>query len=119
YALRPLRQLRVASERVSRSGRRRPPPSGLEFSRESLKFLRTQPILRQVAVAAIVLMLLVAVAVVWSGNQARLERTVEVTAEADRIATTATALLDEYFGSLDAMATLLVRHPAVKALDGM
>jgi C4-dicarboxylate-specific signal transduction histidine kinase len=82
-----------------------------------LKFLRTQPILRQVAVAAIVLMLLVAVAVVWSGNQARLERTVEVEAEAGRIATTATALLDEYFGSLDAMASLLVRHPAVSALE--
>ena len=64
-------------------------------------------------------MLLVAVAVVWSGNQARLERTVEVEAEAGRIATTATALLDEYFGSLDAMASLLVRHPAVSALDRM
>jgi len=82
-----------------------------------LKFLRTQPILRQVAVAAFLLMLLVAVAVVWSGNQARLERTDEVQAEAGRIATTATALLDEYFSSLDAMASLLVRHPAVTALD--
>jgi C4-dicarboxylate-specific signal transduction histidine kinase len=82
-----------------------------------LKFLRTQPILRQVAVAAFVLMLLVAVAVVWSGNQARQERTSEVEAEAGRLATTATALLDEYFGSLDAMASLLVRHPAVSALD--
>jgi two-component system NtrC family sensor kinase len=82
-----------------------------------LKFLRTQPILRQVAVAAIVLMLLVAVAVVWSGNRARWERTDEVEAEAGRIATTATALLDEYFGSVDAMASLLVRHPAVSSLD--
>jgi signal transduction histidine kinase len=83
-----------------------------------LKFLRTQPILRQVSVAAFVMMLLVAVAVVWSGNQARWERTNEVGAEAGRLATTATALLDEYFGSLDAMASLLVRHPAVSALDG-
>jgi signal transduction histidine kinase len=83
-----------------------------------LKFLRTQPILRQVSVAAFVLMLLVAVAVVWSGNQARWERTNEVEAEAGRLATTATALLDEYFGSLDAIASLLVRHPAVLALDG-
>jgi signal transduction histidine kinase len=83
-----------------------------------LKFLRTQPILRQVSVAAFVMMLLVAVAVVWSGNQARWERTNEVEAEAGRLATTATALLDEYFGSLDAMASLLVRHPAVSALDG-
>ena len=82
-----------------------------------MKFLRTQPILRQVAVAAFLLMLLVAVAVVWSGNQARLERTDEVQAEAGRIATTATALLDEYFSSLDAMASLLVRHPDVTALD--
>jgi C4-dicarboxylate-specific signal transduction histidine kinase len=63
------------------------------------------------------MMLLVAAAVVWSGNQARWERTNEVEAEAGRLATTATALLDEHFGSLDAMASLLVRHPAVSALD--
>src|SRR3954469_19073108 len=84
---------------------------------ESLKFLRTQPILRQVAVAAIVLLLPVIAAALGSGNRLRLERAQEVEAEAGRLATTATALLDEYFSSLDAMASLLVRHPAVAGLD--
>src|SRR6185295_4192398 len=70
-----------------------------------------------VAVAAIILLLPVLAAALWSGNRLRLERAQEVEAEAGRLATTATALLDEYFGSLDAMASLLVRHPAVAALD--
>jgi C4-dicarboxylate-specific signal transduction histidine kinase len=83
----------------------------------SLRFLRTQPILRQVAVAAVLLLVPVIVAAVWSGNRLRLERADEVEAEAGRIATTATALLDEYFASLDAMASLLLRHPAVNGLN--
>jgi len=83
----------------------------------SLRFLRTQPILRQVAVAAVLLLLPVVVAAVWSGNRLRLERADEVEAEAGRLATTATALLAEYFASLDGMASLLVRHPAVVAMD--
>jgi two-component system NtrC family sensor kinase len=83
----------------------------------SLRFLRTQPILRQVAVAAVLLLLPVVVAAVWSGNRLRLERAKEVEAEAGRLATTASALLAEYFASLDGMASLLVRHPAVVAMD--
>jgi two-component system NtrC family sensor kinase len=83
----------------------------------SLRVLRTQPILRQVAVAAVLLLLPVVVAAVWSGNRLRLERADEVEAEAGRLATTATALLAEYFASLDGMASLLVRHPAVVAMD--
>jgi C4-dicarboxylate-specific signal transduction histidine kinase len=83
----------------------------------SLRFLRTQPILRQVAVAAALLLLPVVVAAVWSGNRLRLERADEVEAEAGRLATTATALLAEHFASLDGMASLLVRHPAVVAMD--
>jgi C4-dicarboxylate-specific signal transduction histidine kinase len=82
-----------------------------------LKFLRTQPILRQVAVTAAVLILLLAGAVVWSAVMTRDERADQVQAEAGTIATTATALLDEYFVSLDAMALMLGRHPAVRALD--
>jgi C4-dicarboxylate-specific signal transduction histidine kinase len=85
--------------------------------KQSLRFLRTQPILRQVALAAVLLLLPVVVAAVWSGNRLRLERAEEVEAEAGRIATTATALLDEYFASLDAMASLLLRHPAVNTLN--
>jgi two-component system NtrC family sensor kinase len=82
-----------------------------------LKFLRNQPILRQVTVAAVLMLLAVAAAAIWSANRMRLERADEVEAEAGRLATTATALLNEYFGSLDAMASLIVRHPAVAALD--
>jgi len=68
-------------------------------------------------VAAVLLLLPVVVAAVWSGNRLRLERADEVEAEAGRLATTATALLAEYFASLDGMASLLVRHPAVVAMD--
>jgi C4-dicarboxylate-specific signal transduction histidine kinase len=82
-----------------------------------LKFLRTQPILRQAAVAVALLLLPVVLAALWSGSRLRLERADEVEAEAGRIATTATALLDEYFASLDAMASLLVRHPAIVTMD--
>lgn len=67
--------------------------------------------------AAVLLLLPVAVAALWSGNRLRLERADEVEAEAGRIATTASALLGEYFASLDGMASLLVRHPAVVAMD--
>ena len=65
----------------------------------------------------VLLLLPVAVAALWSGNRLRLERADEVEAEAGRLATTATALLAEYFASLDGMASLLVRHPAVVAMD--
>ena len=47
--------------------------------------------------AAVLLLLPVVVAAVWSGNRLRLERADEVEAEAGRLATTATALLAEYF----------------------
>ena len=67
--------------------------------------------------AAVLLLLPVVAAAVWSGNRLRLERADEVEAEAGRLATTASALLAEYFASLDGMASLLVRHPAVVAMD--
>ena len=67
--------------------------------------------------AVALLLLPVVVAALWSGSRLRVERADEVEAEAGRIATTATALLGEYFASLDAMASLLVRHPAVVTMD--
>ncbi len=57
-------------------------------------------------------------ALVWSALKARDERADEVRAEAGTIATTAVTLLNEYFGSLDAMASSLLRHPAIQSLDG-
>ena len=63
-------------------------------------------------------MLLLGTAMIWSAFKTREERADEVQAEAGTIATTAATLLNEYFSSLDAMASTLVRHPAVVALDG-
>lgn len=57
------------------------------------------------------------VVIVWSAFQTRAERADEVQAEAGTIARTAVTLLNEYFASLDAMASTLVRHPAIRALD--
>jgi C4-dicarboxylate-specific signal transduction histidine kinase len=65
----------------------------------------------------VLLLLPAVVAALWSGNRLRLERADEVEAEAGRLATTAAALLGEYFASLDGMASLLVRHPTVVAMD--
>ena len=58
------------------------------------------------------------IAVFWSALKTRSERAEEVRAEAGTIATTAAALLNEYFGGIDATASTLVRHPAVRSLDG-
>jgi C4-dicarboxylate-specific signal transduction histidine kinase len=83
-----------------------------------LKFLRTQPILRQVLAAAALFVLLLGVAMTWSALKARAERAAEVQAEAGTIATTAVTVLNEYLSSLDTLALSLVRHPAVVSLDG-
>ncbi len=85
--------------------------------RQLLKFLRTQPILRQVAVTATVMIVLVLVAALWSAAMTRRERADDLQAEAGTIAATSTALLEEYFVSLDAMALMLERHPAVRTFD--
>ena len=68
--------------------------------------------------AAAALMMMLGTAIIWSSLKTRAERADEVQTEAGTIATTAATLLSEYFSSLDAMASTLVRHPAVVALDG-
>jgi len=68
--------------------------------------------------AATVLVAVLGVAITWSALRARTERADEVRQEAGTIATTAVAVLNEYLASLDAMALLLARHPAVVSLDG-
>src|SRR5712671_475220 len=57
-------------------------------------------------------------AIAWTAVKTRAERAAEVQTEAGTIATTAAAVLNEYFASLDALASLLVRHPALQSLDG-
>lgn len=83
-----------------------------------MRYLETQPLRRQVLVAACVLLSLLSVAVAYSAITAWRERVDEVRDESARVATSAGAVLDEYFASLDAMAAVLVRHPAIRALDG-
>jgi C4-dicarboxylate-specific signal transduction histidine kinase len=83
-----------------------------------VRILRQLPLRRQVAVVAIVLLLPLVLAIVWSARQTRLERQTEVRDEAVSVATTAAAYLDEYLNGLDGLASVLVRHPAVLALDG-
>ena len=80
-------------------------------------FLRTQPILRQVLATAAVLLALLAAVIVWSAFRTRDERAEEVEAEAGTIARTAAALLNEYFASLDAMASTLAHDPEIRALE--
>jgi len=67
--------------------------------------------------AAAAFVALLAVASVWSALRARDEGANEVQAEAGTVATTAAAILDQYFSSLDTMASALIRHPAIRSLD--
>jgi len=71
-----------------------------------------------VIVGAAVLLLLLAATIGWSAIRTRNERADEVRAEAGSIATTAAAVFNEYFTSLDATAAMLQLHPAVRTLDG-
>ena len=80
--------------------------------------LRNQPILRQVLGAAGLFVVLMLVGIFWSAVKTRDERADEVQKEARTIATTAAALLNESFAGLDATASSLVRHPALRSFDG-
>ena len=57
------------------------------------------------------------VAAVWSADRTRREREDEVREQAGSIAATAAAYLNQYLTGLDSMASALVRHPSVTALD--
>ena len=83
-----------------------------------MRFLRSQPILRQVIYGAAVLVALLAVTIAWSAIRTRAERADEVREEAGSIATTAAAVFNEYFVSLDVTAAALQLHPAVRGLNG-
>jgi len=83
-----------------------------------LRFLRQQPILRQVLGAFGFFSILLLIAAFYAGLRVRAERADEVQQEAGTVATTAVTLLNEYLSSLDAMALVLGRHPAVAGLNG-
>lgn len=56
-------------------------------------------------------------ATVWSTNRTRAEHQEEVRQEAHSVARLAAAYLNQYFDGLDAMASALMRHPAIPALN--
>jgi len=56
-------------------------------------------------------------AALWSANQTRTEREAEVREQAGTVAATAAAYLNQYLSGLYSMASALVRHPSVMALD--
>ena len=81
--------------------------------------LREQTLQRQIVVATSILLLALIGGALWSGNRTRLERQDEVRAEGRSVATLAAAYLTQYFEGLDAIASALVRHPAVVSLDAV
>jgi C4-dicarboxylate-specific signal transduction histidine kinase len=79
--------------------------------------LQRQPFRRQVVIAASVLLVPLLVGIVFSARRTRAERQEEVEEAAIAVAVTAAASLDESLRGLDALASGVVRHPAVIALD--
>jgi C4-dicarboxylate-specific signal transduction histidine kinase len=82
-----------------------------------VQFLSAQPLRRQIVVATCALLLMLAGAMVWSADHTRAERQEEVRQEAHSVAGLAAAYLNQYFDGLDAMASALIRHPAIPALN--
>jgi signal transduction histidine kinase len=82
-----------------------------------LSFLKRQPLSRQVVVVAAVLLLPLLGAILGSALQTRRERQAEVRGEALSVAVSAASSLDEYLHRLDAIASVLVRTPAVINVD--
>ena len=82
-----------------------------------MRFLSAQPLRRQIVAATCALLLLFAGAIVWSATSTRAERRDEVRQEAVSIARLAAAYLNQYFDGLDAMASALVRHPAIATFN--
>jgi len=80
-------------------------------------FLTAQPLRRQILVTTGAVLLLLAGAVAWSARLTRVERQDEVRQEAHSVARLGAAYLNQYFDGLDAMASALMRHPAIAALD--
>src|SRR5438270_7287270 len=107
-----MRQLRVAGARLCRGGRGRSVDPALR-SKYSVKFLSAQPLRRQIVGATCALLLLLGSAIVWSADRTRAEHQEQVRAEAHSVGRLAAAYLNQYFDGLDAMASALMRHPAI------
>jgi len=83
-----------------------------------VQILRERPLRRQVAVVTLSLLIPLLLASAWSANVTRLEREAELREQTASIAATAGAYLNQYLTGLDSMASALVRHQSVVALDG-
>jgi signal transduction histidine kinase len=81
-----------------------------------LRILHTQPIRRQIIVAATILLLPLGAAVVWSAVLTVHEREAEVEAQTASIAATSAAYLNQYLDGLNSLAAALAQHPDVRAL---
>src|SRR5689334_18502804 len=79
--------------------------------------LNAQPLRRQIVVTTCALLLLLGGAIVWPANRTRIEREAEVRQEAISVARLATAYLNQYFDGLDAMASVLLRNPAISTFN--
>jgi C4-dicarboxylate-specific signal transduction histidine kinase len=77
----------------------------------------SQPLLRQLLIAVLVLLLPLLGAAMWSGTRAFDEHVTNLREQAVVASTTAAAYVNRYLGSLDLMATALTLHPGVQALD--
>jgi C4-dicarboxylate-specific signal transduction histidine kinase len=82
-----------------------------------VQILGERPLRRQVAVVTLSLLVPLLLAAAWSANVTRLEREAEVREQAASIAATAGAYLNQYLTGIDSMASALVRHQSVAALD--
>jgi signal transduction histidine kinase len=82
-----------------------------------VQFLNRQSIRRQLLAAACLLLIPLVAAIAWSANQTRLGRLAEVRDQAAFAAVTAAAELDQYVAGIEALASVLARHPIVTALE--
>jgi C4-dicarboxylate-specific signal transduction histidine kinase len=82
-----------------------------------VSLLERHPLRRQLFAVVFVLAIPFAVVIIWSAYRTRAEREAELRDEAGSIAVAAAASLTQYFTSIDSLASALVRHPAILALD--
>jgi signal transduction histidine kinase len=82
-----------------------------------VQFFYRQPIRRQLLAATCLLLLPLIAAIAWSANQTRLGLLAEVRDQAAFVASTAAGELDQYFAGVDAMASVLARHPIVTSFE--
>lgn len=57
------------------------------------------------------------VAILWAGNETRLERRAELSAQSASLAASVSASLDQYLGAAYALGSTLAQHDAVRSLD--